>query len=270
MRTTFLLATIAGVAHSQTTCAAVKAEYRSADCCGTPTNNVSALHACESTAYPVQWTKVGILGSKDNQTKTEAKISLSYVLNDVFYGMFGKTWSDMQTQSIQGVPEQENTLLEESISSHTVKSAQEWYDAQAAFMFDGCTNKQDAVDVCVAMYNDANLTTHTQGGCTMARMQGMAFGIVAGSFIEAFHYDEWLQIHVSDAEGILDAAWRDKFKHTTYVSQKCKAVIAETQWHSPPISTLGLQDARFEPRIVIYGGATDTKKVNKFPCVSAA
>ena len=268
-----IVSVILGAVQAQMSCSSVKSEYQSHDCCDSSSNNVSTLHFCASTAWPVQWTKVGIIGShKSGITIAQSKETLRWTLNEGFKTWYGKTWSEMQTQAIQGVPEVENNDLEVSVSSHTVNSA-DWEFAQRAFMFPGCNpesgaDKDDAVDVCVAMYNDPTLTTHTIGSCTMTTQYGPAFGIDPTYPIDAFHYDEWLQVHESESQGMFDQAWRDAFKQNTYVYSKCKAMIAASQWTLDPMTSLGLVSERFEPRIVIYGGATDLKKANKIPCVS--
>jgi predicted small secreted protein len=226
------------------------------------------LHHCTSTNHPLQWTKIGIVGKSPGNTITQAKISLTKLLEEEFVKWFGMSWTDMQTQAIHGVPEEQSgPNIEVAVSSHTVNDAATWVIADS--LLTGCNtvsgaSKEDAVAVCHYLYANPTTSTKTIGSCTMG--QG-GFGIYPSPApIDAFHVDEWFQIHIDDSIGVLNAAWRTQSKQNTYVINKCKALIAEGTWDTPPIASLNLTDSQFWPRFTIYGGPTDIKKKYKSPC----
>ena len=283
-----LLATLVLFSDAQTTCKSVKDAYQDAQCCpegSSPNDFVSSLYSCDGiSGNPVQWTKMAVMGSSPGKSIRNAKDDIyAFLEGDTFkFATKGPGWSGMQVQDIGGVPENWGEWyphLEVAISSHTIINATTWKTTDALSNFAGCdlasgTTKEVAVDACLYMYNHPEIISYTADStCTVERYNGLAFGLIAGDSIGAFHYDEMLQIHDSDKEVAMDSEWRENFKFNTHVKTYCQAKIAAqrdkaTSWDLDPIATLALDAYRFTPRIYFYGGENDIKKEYKSPCRS--
>ena len=262
-------------------CADVKSIYQTNECCGASVpKTVSGISRCpSSTGQPVQWSKEGIFGKTGTHSLADAKASIHYLLDELFPTMpanEGRSWGDMQVQQFNGVPVDvaPNPTISHSMSSHTLIDARIWSNALQGYSFPGCNiasgaTKSDAVAVCKHLYLNPTATEYQQGSCFMKQYDPskyqFAFNFNPAAPIDAFHYNEWLQISASDAASSLNAEWRANAVQNLYVWSKCGAELAEVTWDTPPIATLGLVDQLFNMRILVYDGLDDIFK-GKYPC----